>query len=118
MVARLVGKLFAARADTLIWEVSNMAFGSGDFMYEVADGWGQLPEGFEFKQVADVAVDSNDNVYVYNRGTHNVVIFDREGNYLDSWDLQHKEAHGICVGERGNVYLADRDSHVVEKTGS
>ena len=92
-----------------------MAFGSGDYMYEVAEGWGQLPEGFEFKQVADVAVDSNDNVYVYNRGTHNVVIFDREGNYLDSWDLQHKEAHGICVGERGNVYLADRDSHVVEK---
>ena len=92
-----------------------MAFGSGDYMYEVAEGWGQLPEGFEFKQVADVAVDSNDNVYVYNRGTHNLVIFDREGNYLDSWDLQHKEPHGICVGERGNIYLADRDSHVVEK---
>ena len=90
-----------------------MAFGSGDFMYEVAEGWGQLPEGFEFKQVADVAVDGNDNVYVYNRGTHNLVIFDREGNYLDSWDLQHKEPHGICVGERGNIYLADRNSHVV-----
>ena len=95
-----------------------MAFGSGDYIYEVAAGWGAPPDGFEFKQVADVAVDKNDDVYVYNRGTHNLVIFNREGEFLRSWDLKHKEPHGICVDGAGNVYLADRDSHVVEKRDS
>ena len=95
-----------------------MTFGSGDYIYEVAEGWGDLPDGFEFKQVADVAVGKDDKVYVYNRGTHNLIIFDREGNYIRSWDLQHKEPHGICVDDNGNVFLADRDSHVVEKRDS
>lgn len=95
-----------------------MAFGSGDYIYEVAEGWGALPDGMEFQQVADVAVDAQDRVYVYNRGTHNLAIFNREGAYLQSWDLKHKEPHGICVDDDGNVYLADRNSHVVEKRNS
>lgn len=26
--------------------------GSGDYIYQVAEGWGQLPEGWSFKEVA------------------------------------------------------------------
>ena len=42
--------------------------GSGDYIYEVAEGWGQLPDGWSFKEVAAVGVDANDNVYAFNRG--------------------------------------------------
>ena len=43
---------------------------SDKLVYQVVEGWGRLPEGWEFKQVAGVAVDSQDRIYVYNRGEH------------------------------------------------
>ena len=92
-----------------------MAFGSGDYTYELAGGWGKLPDGMEFKQVAGVAVDKNDNVYVYNRGTHNLVIFTREGDLITSWDVKHKEPHGVYVEDNMDIFLVDRNSHVVLK---
>ena len=33
--------------------------------YEVVRGWEQLPEGWSFTEVAGVAVDSRDRVYVF-----------------------------------------------------
>lgn len=92
-----------------------MAFGSGDYVYELDRGWGKLPDGMEFKQVAGVAVDKNDNVYVYNRGTHNLVIFTREGGLVTSWDVEHKEPHGVYVDDNNDIFLVDRNSHVVLK---
>ena len=32
--------------------------GSGRFTYEVAEGWGKLPEGWGFKEVAAVGADA------------------------------------------------------------
>ncbi len=48
--------------------------------YEHVPDWGRLPEGWTYTQVAAVAVDSQDRVYVYNRGEHPVVVFDRDGH--------------------------------------
>ena len=42
--------------------------GEGDFVYEVAEGWGSLPEGWGFKEVAAVGVDAKGRVYAFNRG--------------------------------------------------
>lgn len=92
-----------------------MTFGSGDFTYELAEGWGDLPEGHEWNQVAGVAVDKNDNVYAFNRSSHQVMIFDRSGKYLSSWDETYSNPHGINIGPDGNIYLTDRDAHVILK---
>ncbi len=46
--------------------------------YEVLDGWQQLPEGWSFVEVAGVAVDSRDRVYVFNRGEHPIIVFDKD----------------------------------------
>jgi hypothetical protein len=90
-------------------------FGSGDYQYELAEGWGKLPEGYEFNQVAGIAVDKKDNVYAFNRSAHKMMIFDREGNFISEWDEEFKQPHGIYIGPEGNIFLADRDSHVVLK---
>ena len=37
------------------------------------------------RRSAAVGVDNNDNVYVFNRGEHPMMVFDREGNFLRSW---------------------------------
>ena len=57
-----------------------VTFGSGNHTYQVADGFFKRPKKWPFMEVADVAVDSKDNVYVFNRGPHPMMVFDREGN--------------------------------------
>jgi len=85
--------------------------------YEVVEGWGKLPEGWIFTQVAGVAVNSQDKVYVYNRGEHPMIIFDREGNFLTSWgeDFLTRGGHGIFIDTDDYVYLADGTMQTVMK---
>jgi hypothetical protein len=73
-----------------------MIVGSGQFRYRVGADWAKLPDGWSFKEVGGVGVDRHDNVYVFNRGEHPMIIFDREGNFLRSWgEGQYPRAHGV-----------------------
>jgi DNA-binding beta-propeller fold protein YncE len=92
-----------------------MPFGSGKYTYRLAEGWGKLPPGYEFHQVAGVAVDKDDNVYVFNRSSHKLMVFDRQGNFLKAWGQTFKNPHGIRIGPDGSIYLVDRDAHIVQK---
>ena len=47
-----------------------VTIGAGQFTYEVQEGWGQLPAGYAFREVAAVGCDDDDNVYAFNRGEH------------------------------------------------
>ena len=73
--------------------------------YEVVEGWGTLPDGYTFHQVAGVAADDEDNVYLFTRGDHNVIVLDRDGNFLRAWDAQFTQPHGMTIGRDGNLYL-------------
>ncbi|MEZ5395462.1 MAG: hypothetical protein R2724_21955 [Bryobacterales bacterium] len=48
--------------------------------------WAQLPRGWNFGETASVAVDAQDNVWVFNRGPHPVIQFDRSGRFLRAWE--------------------------------
>jgi len=96
--------------------VQSVNVGTGEFSYAVAPSWGKLPRDWELGMVSAVAVDSKDRVYVYNRGTHPLVMFDRDGNFLASWgEGSTADPHGIFVGPDDGIYLVDRDAHVVQK---
>jgi len=91
-------------------------FGSGEFRYRIIKHWAKLPPGWEFGDVAAVGVDRNDQVYAFHRGTHPVIVFDREGNFLRSWgDGVFKHAHGIHIAPDGAIYLTDDGDHTVRK---
>jgi len=93
-----------------------MIVGEGDFKYELVEDWLKLPEYFELDDPVDIAVDSRDRVYVGSRGNHPVLIFDREGNFVSCWGEGHFiDPHGICIGPDGSVYIADRQTNLVEK---
>lgn len=84
--------------------------------YEVVEGWGKLPEGWTWGVISAVACDSHDRVYVYTRGPHPLLIFDRDGNFLASWGEDVVEmAHGIFIDGADNVYCTDRNAHCVYK---
>jgi len=90
--------------------------GREKFRYEVLVDWAKLPEGWSFLEVVDVAVDSQDNVYVFCRGKHPLIIFDSEGSFLNSWgEEQFNRPHGITIDPEGNLFLADDGGHVVRK---
>ena len=90
--------------------------GKGNFTYEVALDWAKLPEGWTFHEVADVAVDSLDRVYVFNRGKHPMIVFDREGNFLSSWGEDiFKRPHGVTVDADDMLYCVDDGDHTVRR---
>src|SRR6266436_6030614 len=70
--------------------------GSGEHRYRVVENWAKLPSGWGLTDVASVAVDSKDRVYLFNRGAHPMVVLDREGNFLRSWgEGLFNRAHGL-----------------------
>lgn len=90
--------------------------GSGKFVYEAAEGWGKLPEGWSFREVAAVGVDKQDLLYAFSRGEHPIIVFDREGNFLRSWgEGLFKRAHGITMGPDDTIYCTDDGDHTVRK---
>lgn len=93
-----------------------MTFGSGTHTYTVAEGWSKLPDGWAWGWIPAVACDSHDRVYVYSRSEHPLVIFDRDGNFLDSWGEDVlKDAHGIYIDADDNVYCTERETHCIFK---
>ncbi|PPR15803.1 MAG: hypothetical protein CFH37_01395, partial [Alphaproteobacteria bacterium MarineAlpha9_Bin7] len=61
-----------------------MAKGPHNLEYEVLEGWEKLPEDWSFVEVAGIGVDRQDLVYVFNRGEHPMIIFDKEGQFIDA----------------------------------
>jgi DNA-binding beta-propeller fold protein YncE len=83
--------------------------------FEAVVGWETLPEGWSFVEVAGVAVDSRDQVFVFNRGEHPIVVFDREGRFLDAWgEGRFARPHGITIGPDDTVYCTDDLDHTVK----
>jgi DNA-binding beta-propeller fold protein YncE len=103
---------------------STAQVGSGKWTYEAVPNWGRGAKGVpEFGTVSGLAVDSKDNVYVFNRtGDPGVFVFDLDGNLVRKWGTGvFGHAHGIWIGPdatRGGeevVLLTDRDLHQVLK---
>ena len=90
--------------------------GTGDHRYQVEEGWGKLPDGWSFHEVGAVGVDRNDNVYVFNRGEHPMIVFDREGNFLRSWgEGLFPRAHSVHMAPDDTIFCTDDGAHCVRK---
>src|SRR5262249_41529264 len=94
----------------------SVVLGSGEHRYRVVENWAKLPDGWSFKDVAAVAVDSKDQVYVFNRGEHPMMVFDRDGNFMRSWgEGVFRRAHGLDIDAHDTLYCTDDGDHTVRK---
>jgi hypothetical protein len=95
------------------------SIGQNDYVYELAGGdYGALPDGWGYHETGGVAVDSSDNVYVFNRSDHPVIVLDREGNFLRSWgEGVFSVPHGAAAGLDDSIFLIDAGDHTVRKYG-
>ncbi len=90
--------------------------GQGPLTYTVAADWARRPPGFTWSEVAAVATDSHDQVFVFNRGAHPMMVFDRAGTFLRSWgEGVFARAHGLTIGPDDAIYCTDDLDHTVRK---
>ncbi|MCH7735331.1 MAG: hypothetical protein IH961_08990 [Chloroflexi bacterium] len=91
--------------------------GVGEYRYRVTgDNWGKLPDGWFYKEATAVAVDADDRVYVFNRGTSPMIVFDTDGNMIDHWgEGIFSNPHGVSVAPDGNLWCVDNGDNTVRK---
>jgi len=90
---------------------------SAGIRYSVVEGWEQLPKGYAHRDVAGVAVDGEDRVYLMCRGDHPVMVYERKGKFLRSWgegDFTYR-THGIYVAPNGTLFCTDDGNHTVRQ---
>jgi DNA-binding beta-propeller fold protein YncE len=84
--------------------------------YKPVEKWGALPDGMSFVEATSVAVNTNDDVYVFNRGKHPVIVFDRAGRFKRTWgEGLFRRAHGITIGPDGTLWLTDDLHHTIRQ---
>src|SRR4030088_3378517 len=90
----------------------SVVLGSGEHRYRVVENWAKLPSGWNLTDVASVAVDSRDRVYLFNRGAHPMVVLDRQGSFITSWgEGLFNRAHGLHIDADDNLYCTDDGDH-------
>ncbi len=91
-----------------------MIYGSGDYRYEVVEGWGQIPQ---LGLASGVACDSQDRVYVFNRSPNPaMLVYERDGRFIGAWgENLFKTPHGIWISPDDEIYTTDTEDHTVRK---
>lgn len=94
-----------------------MRVGSGSLQFELVEGWEQLPKGLLHRDVVGVAADSQGRVYLFCRGAHPVIVYERDGTFLGSWGEGQftYRVHGIFISPEDQVFLVDYDNHSVRQ---
>ncbi|MBI1896232.1 MAG: hypothetical protein HYS04_06805 [Acidobacteria bacterium] len=82
--------------------------------HKLVPNWAQLPKGWNFGECSGVDVDKDDNVWVFNRGPHPLIQFDKSGKFLQAWpEVPVTSSHGVRVGPGGNIWLVDVKGHTL-----
>ena len=96
----------------------SVILGSGKFKYEALDIWPRLPNGAKLIETPGVAVNSQDEVFVFSRNVDNpVMVFDSGGNFLRGFGsgIFSDRTHGILIGPDDAVYCVDDGIHTITK---
>jgi DNA-binding beta-propeller fold protein YncE len=78
--------------------------------------WEQCPADISHRDVAGVAVDAADQVYLFTRYDHQVLVYTADGKFVRAWGAGvFKNAHNVKIGPDGAVYCVDNSDHSVRK---
>ena len=92
--------------------------GQGNYRYQKEAQWPKQGRYWHFTYPSDVAINDEGVVYILDRGSaHPVTLWDKEGNFLYCWGEGYFSAqpHGIYIAPNQNVWIVDRDYHLVSE---
>ena len=87
----------------------------------IADIGGPGTGDGQFLWPAGLALDSEENLYVTDQTVHKIVIFDKDGAFLDKWgeagagEGQFNRPSGMTFDKNNNLYVSDSLNHRVQK---
>ena len=88
--------------------------GQNKYTYRNLIGWAKTPDDIGWNEIAGVAVGSDDLIYVFARGDYHMLVFDKNGNYLHTWEQGiFKGPHAITPGPDNTFYCTDHFDHTV-----
>ena len=95
----------------------SVILGEGKYKYKLSgNDWGDLPDGWTYKEATSVAVDHSDNVWIFNRGTCPVIVMDPTGKIINTWgEGLFSNPHSVTVAPDGNIFLVDNGDSTVRK---
>jgi DNA-binding beta-propeller fold protein YncE len=79
----------------------------GKFIKAWGGGVGsESSEPLRFNDPHDLAIDSEDRLYIADRGNQRVQVLDKEGTFITRW-TQFGKPSAIAIDKKGNIYVAD-----------
>jgi len=107
-------------------------------VFEPVPLWAKVPHGIWLREATSVAVDADDNVFVFNRGNKPVLVFDPDGNVINMWgndnppdtvrithdaygnasqfwDTWFNRPHAITIDHEDNIWVVDDNAHQIHK---
>ena len=84
--------------------------------YRVDPTWPDKPPEYKWFRMAGIAVDAKDQIWTLNRGNMPVQVYRQDGKLVKAWgEGLFKLAHQIRIDHEGSVWIANANSHVVQK---
>ncbi|MBZ0294121.1 MAG: hypothetical protein K8L99_16285 [Anaerolineae bacterium] len=97
-----------------------MKLGTGSHQYEWVENWAKIPEGMTLGYTHGVVEDAQGRIYVHNASKDAIVVFDADGNFLNSWgEAFAAGAHGLFLSKEADgeyLYLSATNQNIVVKT--
>lgn len=89
----------------------------GDTTRYVVDAtWPKKPARFKWAQMAGIAVDKKDQIYIFTRSQPTVQVYKTDGTLVHAWFMEDSSgSHFIRVGPEGNIWTANITEHVIRK---
>ncbi|HET6569145.1 MAG TPA: 6-bladed beta-propeller [Rhodothermales bacterium] len=90
--------------------------GEGKHRYAADHNWARLPPGKRFGYTHGVIEDSKGRIFIANQSPDAIMVFDADGNFLNSWGAAYeKGAHGLTLlRENGEEILILANTKLAE----
>lgn len=84
--------------------------------YEVDPKWPQKPPEFQWKDMPGIAVDQQDQVWIFTRSKPPIQVYTADGKFVKAWgDDTIGNAHHLKIDRDGNLWVSDIGLHVIRK---
>ena len=82
-----------------------------------SDAWERLPHGLSHRDVAAVAIDRDDRVYLATRVRSCIFVYEQDGTFVRTWGegLFSDRLHGLTMHPDGTLLVVDDAGHSVRR---